>query len=439
MMSVTVVQPFKMDDSVTDEPGKQPKASYLNGLHLISVLILCVLPCFPLILVPQNDDIKFWQNWSSMSSIAGDAANYFFGFSLIRTIHQMFESKLFFKLKSVMTFKVFVQLYVAKLIGYLILPKLTAYLIWNVGFGNDNVMPFNAYLGLIGFPIPYLALWMIFQQQLRYNNRGRRKFQAYIYFKFWRNFTFILFLVSNIIVRLLPSEFQWVMAILLPINREMDYMISTKILSNGPGLLDDGIKTALVVTVNSNYALHLAITIGTKATTFTSCCILAVDFFSNLKSAYKIFRLANRTEPDHLEDQKRLLEKEDELKSLSLIEAIEILIPISYIITFLIAYYGPNAEVFGGIRNSYWHYKAIEDVKTLSSTVLWMGFVDFSSALFGGLLLSTCSINLLQEGCRVMKTYWHIIALTIACELYLVSMEVAMSRNGTKIILIYSK
>ena len=399
------------------------EVSYWNGSYLIVILIVSTVFSLPLILVPQNDNIKYWQERNDISSVIGRLINYIFGGSLYRTFHLMFESKMIFKLKDVMTFQVFIRFYAAKLLGFVVIPNLIEYLVWNVGLGNDSVMPFNVYLGLIGFPIPYIALWLQYSMDLRYNKKGRRKFKAYIYYKIWRNFTTIQFLVSAIIVRNLPSEFQWVMAVLLPINREIDHFVSTKMLSNSTRVLDEGAKTAITISVNITFTMHMTIAIGTKATTFTTCAILAVDFALNLKTAFKIFRLKLKVQPDPLENQKNLLKIKQELQTLCLTEIIEIINPISYIITFLIAYYGPNAYLFGNIRNSYWQNKPVENVEKLVVTVFSLFLVDISSAIFGAILLSTSSINLLHEGCKVLKKYWPIIALSNATVIYMVRLK----------------
>ena len=399
------------------------EVSYWNGSYLIVILILSTLFSVPVLLIPQNDDIKYWQKRNDISSVMGRLIDYFFGGSLYRTFHLMFESKMIFKLKDVMTFQVFIRFYAAKLLGFVVIPNLIEYLVWNVGLGNDNVMPFNAYLVLLGFPIPYIALWLQYPKELYYNKKGRRKFKAYIFYKIWRNLTLIPFLVSAIIVRILPSDFQWVMAVLLPINREIDNFVSTKMLSNSTRILNEGAKTANTISVNMTYAMHMTIAIGNKATTFTACAILAVDFVLNLKAAFKIFRLKLKVQPDPLENQKNLIKIKQELQTLSLIEIIEIITPISYIISFLIAYYGPNAYLFGNILNSYWQNKPVENVEKLVVMVFSLFLVDISSGLFGALLLSTSSINLLREGCKVLKTYWPIITLSNASLVYMVRLK----------------
>ena len=397
------------------------KVSYWNGLYLILGLLLCCLSLLPFLVVPQNNDIKFWQKRNEVSSITARVIPDIFGYSLLETFHIMFDCKLFFKLDSVMTFPVFIRLYIGKLIGFVVVPKLTAYLIWNLILGYDSVMPFNVYLGLIGFPIPYMVLWYQYPLEFQYNKRGRRKFKAYFYYKTWLNFTFIPLLISTIIVGLLPDGFDWVVAVEFPIHREFLYFLTSKFLAKSTGILDESSQTIITIQVNIGYAFKLVAVLGTKASELTSFCIIAVDFMLNLKSCWKIFRLHGKVNPDPLVNQIRVIEMKKELQKLCLIEIIEMMVPISYIITFLIAYHGPNADLFGNVQSNYWHYKPVEDVTNLTKTVFALFLVDLSSGGFGGILLSTVSINLLQEGIMMLKTHWPLITVSVASALHMVS------------------
>ena len=100
---------------------------------------------------------------------------------------------------------------------------------------------------------------------------------------------------------------------------------------------------------------------------------------------------------------------------LCLIEIIEMMVPIAYIITHLIAYYGPNAELFNMMLQYH--------TKELVVPVILMFLIDFSSGILGGIMLVTCSINLLREGCGVIKAFGPIITLQISRDLYNVSFE----------------
>jgi len=51
----------------------------------------------------------------------------------------------------------------------------------------------------------------------------------------------------------------------------------------------------------------------------------------------------------------------DGFQSLVICLVLELILPLSYLACFLLAYMGPNASVLGNIGNSYWHYEAEGD------------------------------------------------------------------------------
>ena len=389
------------------------RISYWNGLYLIPILSLCVSFSLPLTLVPQNDNIKFWEHRNDVSSVFGYMIDYTLGFSLLQTLHLMSEFRIIFQINTMMTFQAFTMVYMANLLTFIILPILTQHLVWNIALGHESVMPFNLLLFSIWLPVRYIILWVYYTKNICRKKIGRSKFKAYMYYNCWLFIYASLRFMISAVFKILPPEFQWIMAMVLPLNREIDYHVSKALLSKGPGLLNESTKTLLVIRVNSLYSMHVALAIGHRATNFTSCCILILDLMSNLQNAYKILRLSYRIEPDHLENQKISIKKKEELTKLCLVEVIEIVVPITYIITYLIAYHGPNAELFRGMLD--------RDVVALVVPVSWMFLIDFSSGIFGGIILATCSINLLREGCGILKTYGPIIALQIARQLYIVS------------------
>ena len=96
----------------------------------------------------------------------------------------------------------------------------------------------------------------------------------------------------------------------------------------------------------------------------------------------------------------------------------------AYLLTVLIAYYGPNGEILGNIRNNLWQYKAIDDIEGLVLAVLLMFLIDLCSAIIAGISLwKTCSVNFLREACKVMDDYWIIIAINLANYLNYVSLN----------------
>ena len=112
------------------------------------------------------------------------------------------------------------------------------------------------------------------------------------------------------------------------------------------------------------------------------------------------------------------VEVQGNVQDLVINETIEVLIPLAYFSTFLIAYYGPNSNLFIGIRKSCWGINEIEDIEKVIIAGLEMFILDLSSAIISGLILyKYCSINLLQKFCMTIKQCWTIIAISISSSL----------------------
>jgi hypothetical protein len=97
-----------------------------------------------------------------------------------------------------------------------------------------------------------------------------------------------------------------------------------------------------------------------------------------------------------------------------LIEILEVLVPVAYLVSVLTAYYGPNAEILGNIRNDYWQYDNIDDIGSTVQAVLIMCVIDGCSAIIGGYWIwRLSSVDILNEGCKALRNYWSIIAVGI--------------------------
>ena len=85
------------------------------------------------------------------------------------------------------------------------------------------------------------------------------------------------------------------------------------------------------------------------------------------------------------------------LQDLAICELVEFMAALSFILVFSVAYFGPNANLFGNISNSYWNYVAIEDIALTLGNMTLFFLVDFSSIIVSALILwYFCNINLMK-------------------------------------------
>ena len=210
--------------------------------------------------------------------------------------------------------------------------------------------------------------------------------------------------VITFILLTIDPNFQWIAALFLPFIRELNILISLPFVRKA----SDGDLTSAELTLNhavgTTHALFLSYTLGSVATFATGTIILAGDFLTNVLTCLWLIyiRLKKPT----------MIEKQIELAQILVInEMVEFMVPISYLLCFTVAFYGPNAEFFGNVRSSYWHYSAVKDAKEVVEAVLTFFTIDFGSTLISFFLLwKFCRINLGQVYLAVQKEYGVVFA-----------------------------
>ena len=101
----------------------------------------------------------------------------------------------------------------------------------------------------------------------------------------------------------------------------------------------------------SYHMIFISVCVGGLATDATLYTLIASDFIINNYFAVMTWRAKrNATE-------KSLQKLKTSVQILVLSECLEIVIPLAYLLCFVIAYYGPNADILGNIKNDYWQYQ----------------------------------------------------------------------------------
>jgi hypothetical protein len=158
----------------------------------------------------------------------------------------------------------------------------------------------------------------------------------------------------------------------------------------------------------TRHTLLVCYTIGSTATINTSLLLVAIDFITNIFICGRIVLLKKRR-PLDLEKQLALL------RMLALNELIEFVVPLAYIMSLAIAYYGPNSHLLGGVGMTIWTYNAIEDLIPTLQIILffWMG--DFCSAVVSGIALKVfCNISLLEACMSLQKEFGIVLSVMIS-------------------------
>ena len=103
---------------------------------------------------------------------------------------------------------------------------------------------------------------------------------------------------------------------------------------------------------------------------------------------------------------------QEKIRELVLVERVETLVPLTYMACFLMAYYGPNAEILGSIKLTIWNYEAISDIEKFLQNLSLLVGIDFMSGVVTGILLYvTCKINVFRTLKMIQKKMWLMMAV----------------------------
>ena len=99
------------------------------------------------------------------------------------------------------------------------------------------------------------------------------------------------------------------------------------------------------------HMVFVSVCVGGVATWPFLISLIVIDFIINNYFAVMTWRAKRNF------SKKSLPKLKKSVQMLVLSESLEIVIPLSYLLCFLAAYYGPNADILGNIKNGYWQYQ----------------------------------------------------------------------------------
>ena len=226
---------------------------------------------------------------------------------------------------------------------------------------------------------------------------------------------------------LFQNKYQPIVAMLIPVIKEINTRINNKYIMRA----SNGDVTGTIIigkySIITKHTLMLCYIMGSIATNATTWLLMAIDFSYNIYTCLRIVWM-KRNHPLDVEIHIKLLQ------NLALNELIELMVPLSFIATLVIAYFGPNSELIGNIGSSLWHYKKVEDINQALENVLMVFFMDLSSIMFGSIILwIACGIIFFKAIMAIVKEFGFVMFLTLGY--YLMSVR----RNiFTDTILIFS-
>ena len=393
------------DIKVSSQEARWMNVSFMNGLHILSIVGVCILLSSPVTLIPQHDSIQFPNYWYEI------LMTFSVTYSIHWTLLTIMDNKMVLKINELSSTKRRFFLFLCPTLAFtMIICGLYPY--WTYYLGYNYPMPFANFISDCMVFIFVISLWFQFPKQMRADQESRKRLISFVLYILWKFITNYIYNPLLVALKKMPPNAQPIMAIVLPMVRSMDSKVLSKLLTRCNSEEELVVESYANIISNVNFNLFATIAISTNTTSLTTYCVLLVGVVNSLYQCIAIMKLHRKIEPDESKLRKREIEKEKKIRAIAISEVLDILVPLMYTVVFVVAYYGPNATILKGIKIDYWNNTQVDNIEKLLAAELMLFTFDFTALVAVVLLLwYFCKINLLKEICWVLKTYWIVIAV----------------------------
>lgn len=281
------------------------------------------------------------------------------------------------------------------------------YVIWVFAVDSIYPMPFQGYIvGFFTWHLMTISLWFQIPNTWRKNNLVRKRFKYAILLLFVISATEVAYKIVRKIFLMIPNDYQWSLFIVLIIIRELHAKILSSLGRKIAEFDDWCIEIIATHFAACRHTLFLAVAVSTVATNTTSYVILGTDFVTNI--IFTIIIIYFHKCPSDASKRWKI----NAVMNVVVNESVEFIMPIAYISCFLMAYYGPNADILGNVKNGYWQYSAVSDINDTMKWISIMFAIDFISTIISFVLLRIfCKINIVRIYVLLQKEMWYVLSV----------------------------
>ena len=292
---------------------------------------------------------------------------------------------------------------------------MTGYMIWTHVYNYNYPVPFIGFM--VSYPVMviiYAIIWFLFPSDWRKNYQFRKRLKFFLLsMAFNHAMTSQYSFIAKVLLASKEKK-QWVFAIFLPLIREINNWIMKKLAIKSASGDTSAVSITTAFNINTRHALFLSYVLGSVSTTLSSYIILGMDFTFNVFMALRIVWWQKRKP-----GTKKVIVL---LQELMVAELVEFMVPLIFLLVFLMSYYGPNSELIGNIKSSYWQYQEVEDVDHAIENISLFFFIDLVSGISCSLILwISCRINILRVYVALKKEFGLIFFTTFVYVLSMVS------------------
>ena len=372
--------------------------SYVFGTIAAPYAITCFITLIPVENLIENP--QYW--FESMLQLAGVLCPLYAGYIILNCSFVM-------NIGYIQSLKHFTILWLTAVIS-VVITCLTAYLTWTYGLKKQWPIPFLALVyAYTTFISQDIALWYRFPKHWRNGSNFSGRFKFFLISFSYGQIQTLLYGVWSKMFLVVTGKFQWMLAVLLPIFKEINIWMTIKLASRCTNGDNQSTVIACTHIAEARHSLFLAYTIGGAMASFsTEVIMLATDFLTNVCFSIRIACINRKNARNEKKQMKLLID-------LVIAELVELTVPLIYLLSFCTAYFGPVGVLFGNVKIDYWHHRPVQDFGEAVENVVVFFFIDASSLIVCSVILWTvCRINLYRVFIILQEEFGVLFAMNLA-------------------------
>ena len=393
--------------------NKQPSENQKDGTQIRNVcfgllaLIIPIMASFPITMIPTQNVVLYPEYWyETMISIIPS--------HFLTAICVVVGARMLFDCVEKNMMKMIADISFSLTITW-VMSMCLFHFIWTTILGYIEPVPFKCLLPIWTQGAVLLCrVWHVFPKTKNMDATFHKRKRAFMCSLLWIYVIGYQMLGMNKIFKILPLEFQWIAGFTLFFIKEMNDRIYAKILVN-TATAENVCEVQVFgkISITLAFSFWTAVFLATTATEATGYVMLGINSVVNLALCSKIMRLKRKTFTCDIDAKINQMQIRNSIMELVANEAIELVVPISFIGAYIIAYYGPNYDIIGSVGCSYWTFNKVEDIAAFLKPILKMAIIDCGSGLISGiLLLRFCQINIIDEYSCMIEKYWMLMAIS---------------------------
>ena len=263
---------------------------------MIGSIVIMVISSFSYTLIPSHHAILEPSFWYEVPFQAG------FSFYSLDIANTLFRMSFYSNVEFIKSHR-FYQKIVIIVLGLLFVKLSICNTVWTKVYHNHLPIPLIGYILTIVSTIEEIvAIWYIFPKQWRKNEAFRKRLKLTVAATALNKLVAIPYGVIKMMLLRCPSVYQWIIALFLPLVREIMIWMTIKLLKGSTNGDITRAELACNHAMCTAHAFIIAVILGSIATVETSAVLLGIDFIINLYICVKIIYL-NKNRPGEVEKQ----------------------------------------------------------------------------------------------------------------------------------------